>query len=194
MTLPGLTHRQATPEDAPALVDFVMMAGEGLPERVWEGMALPGQTAREVGLMRARRTEGMFSFRNATIFQAQDRAVGGLIGQALPQEPVPIGPDFPAGFVALQELENLACGTWYVNILGVYPEFRGQGVGAAMLARADELAQAAGCPGLSIIVFAGNTGAARLYLRSGYVERARRRITMPGFQHDGGEAVLLAKS
>ena len=33
-----------------------------------------------------------------------------------------------AMFVPLQELENLAPGTWYVNVLAVRPEFRGLGL------------------------------------------------------------------
>ena len=40
-------------------------------------------------------------------------------------------------FVPLQELENLAPGTWYVNVLAAYPEHRGQGYGTALLAVAE---------------------------------------------------------
>lgn len=194
MTMKGLSHRPATPEDAAALVDFVLMAGEGLPDMVWADMAAPGQSLRDVGLARAAREEGAFGYRNATIFEVDGTPVGGLVGYPLPDEPEEIGPDFPAAFVPLQELENLACGTWYVNILGVYPDRRGQGIGAAMLARAAEIARETGCKGLSIIVFSANPGAERLYRRSGYAERARRRMAMPGWRHDGCEAILLVKA
>jgi hypothetical protein len=37
----------------------------------------------------------------------------------------------PAMFVPLQELENLAPGTWYVNVLAAYPEHRSQGHGTS---------------------------------------------------------------
>lgn len=193
MSLPGLIARPALPEDAPTLVDIVLMAGEGLPDMVWEGMAAPGESARDVGLQRAARDEGAFSYRNATIFERGGRPVGGLVGAALPAEPVPIGEDIPAAFVPLQELENLACGTWYVNILGVYPEARSQGVGSAMLGKAGDIAREAGCAGLSIIVFSVNPGAERLYRRTGYAERARRPMAMPGWRHDGCAAILLTK-
>lgn len=194
MTIKDLTWRPATPKDAPALVDFVLMAGEGLPDMIWAEMAAPGQTVREVGLGRAAREEGSFSYLNATIFETGGQPVGGLVGYALPPQPVEIGPDFPPAFVPLQELENLASRTWYVNILGVYPEWRGQGVGAAMLKRAEELSRETGCDGLSIIVLSVNPGAERLYRRTGYAERARRQVPMSGWKHDGCEAILLVKT
>ena len=69
-------------------------------------------------------------------------------------------------FVPLQELENLAPGTWYVNVLAAYPDQRGQGLGTELLAVAGKLAAEAGSRGLSIIVSDANTGARRLYERS----------------------------
>ena len=69
-------------------------------------------------------------------------------------------------FVPLQELENLAPGTWYVNVLAAYPEERGKGHGTALLGVAEQLAADAGRRGLSIIVSDTNTGARRLYERA----------------------------
>ncbi len=194
MTTAGpLKSRPATAADAECLVDFVLMAGEGLPDRVWAEMAEPGESLREVGLRRASRSEGAFSYTNATLFEQNGRVVGGLVGYKLPDTPEPIGEDFPPEFVPLQELENLACGTWYVNILGVYDDARGQGVGTAMLARAEANAASEDARGLSIIVFSSNPGAEKLYRNVGYVEVARRTMNMPGWRHDGCEAILLVK-
>ena len=78
-----------------------------------------------------------------------------------------------------------------MNILGVYPDLRGRGIGRAMLARSREIARETGCPGLSIIVFSANPGAERLYRRTGSEERARRPMAIPGWRHDGCEAILL---
>ena len=188
-----ITHRAASIEDAEYLVDFVMMAGEGMPELAWAEMAEDTESVRDVGLRRAARDEGSFSWRNATVFEVDGRPVGGLMGYKLPDAPEPIGPDFPQAFVPLQELENMACGSWYVNILGVYEEMRGKGVGAAMLARAEELARDTGATGLSIIVFSENPGAERLYRRTGYQEAGRRTVNMAGWVHSGCEAILLVK-
>ncbi|MCV2869542.1 GNAT family N-acetyltransferase [Defluviimonas sp. WL0002] len=190
----SISVRDATPADAPALVDIVLMAGEGLPERVWAEMAHPGETLRDVGLRRAARGEGSFSFRNAQIATRNGDLAGGMVGYPLPDDPVPIGPDFPAEFVPLQELENLAPSTWYLNIVGVYDGMRGQGVGSALLAHAEGVARRAGLRAVSLIVFSGNPGARRLYERAGFRERARRRMHVPGWEHDGANAILMVKS
>lgn len=189
----AVTSRPAKPEDATALVDFVTMAGEGLPEMAWTRMAGPGESTRDVGLRRAAGGEGAFSWRNATIFEVAGRVAGGLLGYRQLDVPQEIGPDFPPVFRPLQELENLACGTWYVNILGVYPAYRGHGIGAAMLDHARVLARQTGAAGTSIIVGSTNTGAERLYRRCGYTEVARRTMRVPGWVHDGGEVILLVK-
>ena len=191
--MPNLISRAATPEDAAHLVDFVLMAGEGLPDLAWADMAEKGETPRDVGLRRATREEGSFSYRNATLFERDGDVLGGLVGSRLPEEPVVIGPEFPPAFVPLQELENLAPGSWYVNILGVRENARGQGIGTAMLERATEIARDAGAASLSIIVFSANPGAERLYRRVGYSEAGRHLLAMPGWAHDGCDAILLTK-
>ncbi|WP_172300458.1 GNAT family N-acetyltransferase [Pseudoruegeria sp. HB172150] len=188
-----LSFRPALPGDAEALVDIVMMAGEGLPDMAWAGMAEPGQTARDVGLQRAARESGSFSYRNALLAERGGRVLGGMVGYALPEEAVEIGPDFPPEFVPLQELENLAPKTWYLNILGVYPDLRGQGIGGAFLERAGEMAREDGLDGVSIIAFAANEGAVRLYRRSGFDEKARRPMSVPGWEFDGTDAILLIR-
>jgi ribosomal protein S18 acetylase RimI-like enzyme len=99
----------------------------------------------------------------------------------------------PPIFVPLQELENLAPRTWYVNVLATYPEYRGKGYGTRLLGVADRLAAAAGSAGLSIIVADANARAQRLYERCGYHERARRAMVMERWQNPGESWVLLIK-
>ena len=188
-----LEHRAAGPGDAGYLVDFVMMAGEGLPDLAWADMAEPGESLRDVGLRRAARDEGSFSWVNGTLFEQDGAVAGGLVGFRLPDQPVEIDADFPSAFRPLQELENMVCSSWYVNILGVYPDLRGRGIGGEMLAHAEEVARETGARGTSIIAFSANPGAVRLYRRTGYEEVARRKMTYPGWRHDGCDAVLLFK-
>ena len=52
-----------------------------------------------------------------------------LTGYVIGPDPEPIGADFPALFRPLQELENQALDSWYVNVLACYPEHRGEGPG-----------------------------------------------------------------
>lgn len=187
--------RRATLADAPALAELVNLAGEGLPLYLWEQIAEPGETAWDVGRRRARREEGGFSYRNAVLAEAPEGAVAGcLIGYPLPDDPPPLNlGQTPPLFAPLEELEHLAPGTWYVNVLAVYPEHRGRGLGASLLALADALATAAGKKGTSLIVANANAGARRLYERCGYRLRAERAMVKEGWRNPGRSWLLLVK-
>jgi ribosomal protein S18 acetylase RimI-like enzyme len=185
--------RRATPADARALADFVHFASQGLALHLWTRAAGPGGDPWAVGRERAARESGAFSYRNAVMMELDGRPAACLIGYPLPDAAEPIAADMPPMFVPLQELENLAPGTWYVNVLAAYPEQRGKGCGAALLALADRIAAEGGRRGMSIIVADANTGARRLYERSGYREVASRPMVKEDWQHPGRDWVLLTK-
>lgn len=187
------TTRQARPEDAPHLAKLVDIAGEGLPYYLWTRMARLDEDPWEVGRDRARREQASFSYRNALIAEAGDRVVGALVGYPLPEAPEPIDPAMPAMFVPLQELENIASGTWYVNVIAVYDEYRGGGYGTYLLSVADHIASDLGSRGLSIIVSDANGGARRLYERCGYRLQAQRRMEKEDWVNEGQNWLLLAK-
>ena len=186
--------RPALIEDAPILAELVNHAGDGLPLHLWSKMASPGESAWEVGRRRAARAEGGFSYRNAIIIEHGGACAGCLIGYEIPDAPEPIGSDLPAMFVPLQELENLAPGAWYVNVLAVRPQFRGLGLGTRLLDVADETGRALGKRGMSVIVSDANPGARRLYLRCGYREEDTREMVKDDWQNDGRNWVLLTKA
>lgn len=192
MTL-SAPFRRARPDDAAALADFVHFASEGLALYVWTRMAGAGGDPWALARERAARDTGAFSYRNAIVRDVDGRPASGLVGYALPDRPEPIPDDMPALFRPLQELENLAPGTWYVNVLAAYPEHRGKGYGGALLSVADRTAADTKRRGLSIIVSDTNTGARRLYERSGYSEAGRRTMVKEDWQHPGKEWVLLVK-
>jgi ribosomal protein S18 acetylase RimI-like enzyme len=146
-----------------------------------------------VGRERAQRGEGSFSYRNAVVLEREGRIAAGLIGYRLPDEAEPIPDTMPPMFVPLQELENLAPATWYVNVLAAYPPERGRGHGTALLGLAEKLAAEARSQGLSIIVSDSNAGARRLYERVGYHEVGRRTKVKEDWQNAGTEWVLLVK-
>lgn len=186
--------RAATPDDAEALVDLIDFAGDGLPSFLWGRMAEADETARDVGLRRARHEKGSFSYRNVVVFEEAGRCAACLIGYVLPDAIQMIDETLPATFVPMQQLENLVPGTWYVNVLAAYPEFRGKGIGARLLRLAETLANDAGCRALSIIVSDANTGARRLYERCGYSQAAALPMVEDGWANPGANWVLLTKS
>jgi ribosomal protein S18 acetylase RimI-like enzyme len=92
----------------------------------------------------------------------------------------------------LVELESQAPGSWYVNALAVFPEYRGAGLGSLLLAEAERLAQSTGAETLSLIVAGQNEGARRLYERTGYRMAARRPlVAFPGSQHEGDWVLMM---
>jgi ribosomal protein S18 acetylase RimI-like enzyme len=177
------------------LVAFVDMAGEGFAAYFWGTMAEDGQSAIEVGRSRALRDEGAFSWRNAFVAELDGKTAGGLVSYLIddPVDPKSVA-ETPELVRPLAELEALAPGHWYVNVLAVHPEFRRRGVGAALLAQANVLGKAADAKAQAIIVAAENEPAVRLYDKVGYREIARRPIrAFPGYGRRG-DWVLLTKA
>jgi ribosomal protein S18 acetylase RimI-like enzyme len=186
--------RAATPDDAAAMADLVNFAGDGLALYLWGKMAGPGQDPWEVGRQRARRETGGFSYRNTVVVEEDGKVVACLIGYPLPDAPEPIDyATMPPMFVALQELENLAPATWYVNVVAAYPEHRRRGLGTMLLRVAEELAVDTARKGLSIIVSDANMGARRLYERTGYKQIATRPAVKQDWKNPVEDWVLLVK-
>ena len=191
---PEAPFRQATPDDAKAMAELVNFAGEGMPIYLWTKMAKAGESPWEIGRQRAQRDSGGFSYSNTVLREDAGKTAAALIGYPLPFEPEPVDyDDMPPMFVPLQQLEDLVAGTWYVNVLAAYPEFRGKGYGSELLAVAGKLAQDTGRYGLSIIVSDANEGARRLYERQGYTEVAARSMVKDDWENRGDNWVLLRK-
>ena len=192
--LENVRFRRAAKPNARLLATLVNFAGEGLPFYLWGKLAQPGETAWKVGIRRAERDDGSFSYRNAIIIEHQGQLAGCLIGYEIPDAPDPIGSDMPPIFVPLQQLENLAPATWYVNVLAVLPQYRNQGLGTQLLSHADETGRSLGKRGMSVIVSDTNSGARRLYERCGYGAIATRPVIKEGWVNDGENWVLLTKA
>jgi ribosomal protein S18 acetylase RimI-like enzyme len=186
--------RPAAKTDARLLAALVNFAGEGLPLYLWHKLAQPGETAWEVGVRRAEREEGSFSYQNATIIEHQGQAAGCLIGYEIPDMPDPISSDMPPMFVPLQELENLAPATWYVNVLAVMPQYRNLGLGTQLLSLAEKTGRTLGKRGMSVIVSDANEGARRLYERCSYRAAATRPMVKEGWVNEGENWLLLTKA
>ena len=181
--------RPARREDAPDLARLVDIAGEGLASYLWARGTRPGESAFDVGVRRAARDEGGFSWRNAVIAEVGDAVAGALIVYRIGETPKPLD-DLPAMFRPLQALENQAPGTLYVNVLATYPDFRRRGVASRLLAEAEVRA---GTAGLSLIVAEGNAPAIALYRAFGFAEAGRAPIVKEGWACASDSWVLMLK-
>ena len=86
-----LRLRPARREDAADLARLVDLASEGLTSYIWAEMAEPGEDALAVGVRRAARDEGAFSWRNAVMAELDGSVAGGLVSYPIGDEPERIG-------------------------------------------------------------------------------------------------------
>ncbi len=192
---PNVRFRQAQESDASDLACLIDSASRGLALWLWSTLREPGQSTIEVGRNRIRtQTASPLYYGAFTVAEIEGTIAGALTGRLIP---TPYGrgdsADLPDVFAPLLELEAVAAGSWYVNVISVYQEFRGQGLGSALLSKAEEIACLAAAPQISLIVEEANAGALKLYLRYGFREWTRRRyVPFPG-SLDKGDWILLRK-
>jgi ribosomal protein S18 acetylase RimI-like enzyme len=186
--------RRATKQDARTLAELVDYAGHGIPGYLWSRSAKEGQPPIEVGIERVLREEVNFSYRNAVVADVDGRVASALLAYRLPEHSDVNLDELPDLLRPLEELELKVPGTFYINILAAYPEYRGLGLGTSLLEAAHMLASEAGCNELSLEVFEQNVGALRLYERHGYREIARLpAVPHPVYPYDG-DVLLMTRS
>ncbi len=196
MQHPVPSFRPATKADASALAVLVDIAGEGMPAYMWGTLKAPGQSVLEVGRERAARDTGGFSYKNAIVAEIDGEVAASLVGYRL-DDPYDLEGNLaetPEIVRPLVRLEAQVPGSWYVNVLATFPEFRRNGIAGRLLAIAEEKAREERAPSLSVIVASWNEDAARLYARAGYAARAREKaLPFPGCPHTG-DWVLMVRS
>lgn len=185
--------RAATAADAEHLVRYINMAADDLPLHFWRKSVGPDGDPLAYGRERAARETGNFSFRNAWLAEVDGTVAACLLGYPAEDDPAPIDPDTPPIFVPLIELENLAPGSWYLNVLATDPAFRGKGLGSALLAHAESVTRASGRDTVSLIAADTHIDALSLYRAKGYAEVARRPVVKGDWVVDASEWILFTK-
>ena len=186
--------RQAQASDAAHLVRFINMAADDLPLHFWKRSVGPEGDPWAYGQERAARATGNFSYSNAWLIERDGQVAACLLGYPAEDDPSPIDPDTPPIFVPLLELEALAPGSWYLNVLATYDAFRGTGCGSALLAHAEAIARQGGRSTISLIAADTHMDARRLYAAKGYAEVARRPVVKGDWQVDAAEWILMTKA
>jgi ribosomal protein S18 acetylase RimI-like enzyme len=185
--------REARPEDAKDLVRFINMAADDLPLHFWQKSVGPTGDALAFGAERAARETGNFSYRNAWLAELDGEVAAGLLGYPAEGTPEPIAADTPPIFVPLLELEALAPGSWYLNVLASDAAFRGKGLGSALLAHAQDIARARGFAQISLIAADTHVEALRLYAAKGFAEVARRPVVKQDWSVEANSWILFTK-
>lgn len=184
--------RAATAVDAEHLTRFINMAADDLPLYFWRCSVGPEGDPWAYGRERAARKTGSFSYPNAWLAEAEGEVAACLLGYPA-DEPGPIDPDTSPILVPVLELEALAPGSWYLNVLATYAGHRGRGLGSALLAEAEVIARKGGHTSISLLTVDTHTDALRLYRSKGYNEVARRPLVKADWQVDASEWILFVK-
>lgn len=185
--------RKARASDAAHLVRFINMAADDLPLHFWKKSVGPDGNPLAYGMERAARETGSFSYHNAWLAEVDGNVAACLLGYPAEDEPSPIDPETPAIFVPLLELEALAPGSWYLNVLATYDTHRGKGLGSALLAQAEDITRQSGRTTISLIAADTHRDALRLYASKGFREIARRPVVKGDWQVDASEWILFTK-
>ncbi|MEM9105591.1 MAG: GNAT family N-acetyltransferase [Pseudomonadota bacterium] len=186
--------RQAQKSDAEAIAKLIDIAGEGIPSWLWTRACVEGQTPLEIGIERARRPSGGFSYTNALVADKNGQAMGMVLSYAIVEAPLVDTNELPDPIAPFVALEKLSVDTWYVNALAVFAKGRNQGMGSKLMAAAEEQARKNGLNEMSIQVYRQNAGAVRLYRKLGYRFVASEPVRLhPSPPYYTGDVLLLKK-
>jgi ribosomal protein S18 acetylase RimI-like enzyme len=191
-----ISTRPARKSDASEIALLVNIAVHGGIGHSWAAADEANGTYDpiEVGRLQMMDEEAEFGWRNATMAEVDGEVTGMLLGYRKPDAFEPV-PDKVAGFMRpIEELEAAAAGRWFISMLGVHKNWRGKGVGSALLAVAEAKRAETAAKGLGLIVEDANEGARRLYGRAGYAVRDRRKmVKLPGSDASGEDWLLMVK-
>jgi GNAT superfamily N-acetyltransferase len=166
-----ITYRNGREEDCVALAEFVSIAAGGVIEFLFHDL-IPGMTPLEIERKSLENVEMPRSYQNSIVAESD----GTLIGAALsiPSIHHRITEEMRAFFPAdrLAHLKHLFSSrvenSLLLDALCVAEKARGLGVGTQLISLTKEKAVNNGFKRLSLIVFADNTNARRLYEQCGF--------------------------
>jgi ribosomal protein S18 acetylase RimI-like enzyme len=189
---PEVVLRAARPEDCRRIAELFRISSDGIADYIWSTLQAdsPGASLIEIGARRYARENTAFSYQNCLVAE-QDGAVIAMLHAFVIAASDGPGADADVDPVLRPYAELEAPGSLYVSGIAVVPEWRGQGLGTRLLAAARERTQRLGCRALSLICFAQNEGARRLYQREGFTVVDRRDIVPHPMIHGTGEALLM---
>ena len=170
-----ITLRKAVVADAAERAVLDDMAGNGLPSWLWQRSAntKAGDTALAFGRRMMMEEMPPWGWRNSVIAQAGGRIAGMVTSYRMPVDTGEPGENEPV-LKPIFELMSQAAGQWYVDALAVYEEWRGRGVGAALLSNVMEQAAGNKCESICLIVSSDNVPARGLYERNGFRQEVER--------------------
>ena len=179
----------ATRHDCRRIAELFQISSDGVADYIWSQLGAPKQSLLQVGQKRYERVDTAFSYQNCLVAERGGEIVGMVHSFVIPE---PDGAEQPGDPVLQPYAELEIPGSLYIAGLAVLPAYRGLGYGSQMLAAARQRARELGVGELSLLCFAENTGAVRLYEREGFAVVDRRTVVPHPLIHHTGEVLLMS--
>ena len=176
-------------EDAAVVARLNNAASGGLHLHHWQEKAGAEGDPWEIG--RLRQIGRMEDGQTMVVVDRGEGVQAALLGNPIGLEPMELA---EAGiYLPVLELQNLALGSWYLNMLATVESARRQGLARRLLDTAETIARASGHDLICLVVSDAKAPARALYAAHGYTERARRPILKGGWDGPGNDWILLTK-
>jgi ribosomal protein S18 acetylase RimI-like enzyme len=189
-------YRAASAEDSRFIAEMIDMSSEGIALIEWTqaAQAAGDRTALDIGASVYASEAGDYSYRNCCVAEVAARRAGILLSFPMPaRDPSDVAPPPPFDgrdvFAPYKYLE--APDSWYICGVALLPEYRGRGIGTALMLNARQQARQQGYKQLSLVVFEENADAVRLYRRLGYETIKRAPIIPHPLIRASGDALLM---
>jgi len=188
---PSLLFRPARKDESRVIAGLFQICSGGVADYTWRTLDYPhDMDLLDIGEQRFQRENTPFSYQNCTIAELNGRLAGMAHAYVMPE---PEGEDDEDPDPVLRPYGELEIpGSFYLSGMAFLPEFRGHGMGTALLDTLRERARTESLNGLSLLVFFENRDAVRLYERYGFKTIDRRPVTPHPMVHYGGEVILMA--
>lgn len=187
--------KPASLTDAAHLSRFYQIAGGGLVDALYADL-VPGKTSAEAVEHVFSRKESAKFYGNARLGLADGRIAGGMVMHRADDSRVHwVDPLVPKERRAvLKPFDHLPAAGLYIDFIAVYPDFRGRGIGQALLAEARSEAAKQDLSLVSLHVFEENEGAVRLYCSVGYsIVRRSPIVPHPRIAYKGEIALMTCQ-
>jgi GNAT superfamily N-acetyltransferase len=187
--------RPARKSDSGIVAELFEIASDGVASYVWSTLQAdqPDLPLLEIGRQRYEREGTPFSYQNCLLGEQEGEVRGMMHAYRVdaPANPSPGAQPVDPVLKPYSELE--APGSLYIAGMAVLAGYRNRGLGTRFLEAARERARGLGLQELSLLCFAGNTGARRLYERTGFVVVDWRPVMPhPMIRYTGDVLLMLA--
>ncbi len=166
--------RPATKKDASVIAELFLLAWP--VEQILESNGLSYQQLHKAITAVAAQSDTIYSYENTIVAEIDGKVVGAMCAYDGAdylrfKQPVVdmLGPD--SGFAQLKETE---AGEFYLDSVGVFPEFRGRGIASAIFQAQFARAASSGHTRVGLIVDVDKPEAEALYRRLGFLHQGNK--------------------